>query len=195
MMRNSLRLMTVSVALWLSSNTGVATAGIFDEHTVNYQYYFPNLSTPYASAGNGNYLVDSGVEISDVVDGLGTIDFSGDQFTVSFSHSGSFSPTEFNGFVIRDLTANINPFTAFTLISNTGVSSTPVLSFDSNHLYVNWEGLNYSRGELVFAVESVIPNPIGSFSHTISPVPEPDTYAILLVGLGLVGYSARRKQI
>jgi len=145
-MRNSLRLMAVSVALWLSSNTGVATAGIFDEHTVNYQYYFPNLSTPYASAGNGNYLVDSGVEISDVVDGLGTIDFSGDQFTVSFSHSGSFSPTEFNGFVISDLTANINPFTAFTLISNTGVSSTPVLSFDSNHLYVNWEGLNYSRG-------------------------------------------------
>ena len=144
---------------------------------------------------NGNYLVNSGVEISDVVDGLGSIDFSGNQFTVSFSHSGSFSPTEFNGFVISDLAANINPFTAFTLISNTGVSGTPVLSFDSNHLYVNWEGLNYTRGDLVFSVESAIPNPISTFSPTISPVPEPDTYAILLVGLGLVGYSARRKQI
>ena len=162
---------------------------------MNYQYYFPNLSTPYSSAGNGNYLVNSGVEISDVVDGLGSIDFSGNQFTVSFSHSGSFSPTEFNGFVISDLAANINPFTAFTLISNTGVSGTPMLSFDSNHLYVNWEGLNYTRGDLVFSVESAIPNPISTFSPTISPVPEPDTYAILLVGLGLVGYSARRKQI
>ena len=195
-MRHYLRLVTISVALWLGSGAGIATAGIFDGHTVHYQYYFPNLSTPYGSAGNGDYLVNSNVEISNIVDDIGTINFSDDKFTVSFSHGGSFSPTAFNGFVISDLAASFNPFTSFTLISNTGVSGTPVLNFDSNHLYVNWEGLHYTRGDLVFSVETaVIDNPIGFLPHTISPVPEPDTYAILLVGLGLVGYSARRKQI
>ncbi|UJP08255.1 MAG: PEP-CTERM sorting domain-containing protein [Nitrosomonas sp.] len=201
MMQSYFRSVAVSVALCLGSVTSIANAGVFDGHTINYQYYFPNLSTPYASAGNGDYLVNSGVEISNVVDGFGTIDFSGDEFVISFAHSGNFSPTAFNGFAISDVTASINPFASFNLISNTAVSGTPTLSFDSNHLYVNWTGLNFNRGELVFSVSSLAPHsyphshPGTSFSHTISPVPEPDTYAILLVGLGLVGYSAHRKQI
>ena len=196
-MQSYFRLMAVSVALCLGSVTSIAHAGIFDGNTINYQYYFPNLSTPYASAGNGDYLVNSGVEISNVVDGFGTIDFSGDEFVISFAHSGNFSPTEFKGFAISDVSAAINPFTSFSLVSNTAVSGTPALSFDSNHLYVNWAGLNFNRGELVFSVSSLAPqpHPVTSFSRTISPVPEPDTYAILLVGLGLIGFTVRRKQI
>ncbi len=31
------------------------------------------------------------------------------------------------------------------------------------------------------------------FEHAVSPVPEPETYAMLLVGLGLVGFAARRR--
>ena len=196
-MQSYLRLIAVSAALCLGSVTNIAHAGVFDGHMVNYQYYFPDLSTPYAAADNGNYLVDSGVEITNVVDGFGTIDFSGDEFVISFQHSGNFSPTEFNGFAISDVSADINPFTSFSLVSNTAVSGTPTLSFDSNHLYVNWAGLNFNRGDLVFSVSSITPHPhpVTSFSRTISPVPEPDTYAILLVGLGLVGFTARRKQI
>jgi len=30
-------------------------------------------------------------------------------------------------------------------------------------------------------------------SVTVTPVPEPETYAMLLAGLGLVGFAARRK--
>lgn len=38
-------------------------------------------------------------------------------------------------------------------------------------------------------------NPPSSYAGriVISPVPEPATYAMLLVGLGLIGFSARRK--
>lgn len=198
-MQSYLRLIAVSVAICLGSVTSIANAGVFDGHTVNYQYYLPNLSTPYASAGNGDYRVDTGVEIANVVDGFGTLDFSGDEFVISFAHGGNFSPTAFNGFAISDVSASINPFTSFSLVSNTAVSGTPILSFDANHLYVNWAGLNFNQGELVFSVSSLAPHPnshpVTSFSRTISPVPEPDTYALLLVGLGLVGYSARRKQI
>ena len=42
-------------------------------------------------------------------------------------------------------------------------------------------------------------NPLLSASYAgniaISPVPEPETYAMLLAGLGLIGYSARRRKL
>ncbi|WP_394808702.1 FxDxF family PEP-CTERM protein [Nitrosomonas sp.] len=193
-MRNSLRLIAISVALWFGFSASIANAGIFDGQTVNYQYYFPDLSTPYAAAANGDYLVDSAVEVADVVDGHGTIDFGGDGFVISFTDSSSFSSAAFNGFVISDVSSTLSPFSSFSLVSNTGVMGTPTLSFDSDHLYVNWEGLSFTSGNLVFSVNSIADKD-NVVTDTISAVPEPETYAMLLVGLGLVGYAARRKRI
>lgn len=193
-MRNSLRLIAVSVALWFGSGVSIASAGIFDGQTVNYQYYFPDLSTPYAAAANGNYLVDSSVEVVNVVDGHGTIDFGGDEFVISFTESSSFSSAAFNGFVISDVSSTLDSFSSFSLVSNTGVMGTPTLSFDSDHLYVNWEGLSFTSGNLVFSVNSIADKD-NVVTDTISAVPEPETYAMLLAGLGLVGYTARRKRI
>ncbi len=194
MMRNSLRLIAISVALWFGFSASIANAGIFDGQTVNYQYYFPDLSTPYAAAANGDYLVDSAVEVADVVDGHGTIDFGSDGFVISFTDSSSFSSAAFNGFVISDVSSTLSPFSSFSLVSNTGVMGTPTLSFDSDHLYVNWEGLSFTSGNLVFSVNSIADKD-NVVTDTISAVPEPETYAMLLVGLGLVGYAARRKRI
>ena len=194
MMRNSLRLIAISVALWFGFSASIANAGIFDGQTVNYQYYFPDLSTPYAAAANGDYLVDSAVEVADVVDGHGTIDFGSDGFVISFTDSSSFSSAAFNGFVISDVSSTLSPFSSFSLVSNTGVMGTPTLSFDSDHLYVNWEGLSFTSGTLVFSVNSIADKD-NVVTDTISAVPEPETYAMLLVGLGLVGYAARRKRI
>ena len=194
MMRNSLRLIAISVALWFGSSASIANAGIFDGQTVNYQYYFPDLSTPYAAAANGNYLVDSAVEVADVVDGHGTIDFGSDGFVISFTDSSSFSSAAFNGFVISDISSTLNPFSSFSLVSNTSVVGTPTLSFDSDHLYINWEGLSFTSGNLVFSVTSFADND-NIVIDTISAVPEPETYAMLLAGLGLVGYTVRRRKI
>ncbi len=185
-MKNSLRLIAISVAAWFSLGTGVAQAGLFDGQTVNYQYYFPDLTTPYSTAGNGNYLVNSSVEVSNVVDGYGTIDFSGNSFVISFIHGSSFSLAPFNGFIISDIFSAMDSFTSFNVIANTGVLGTPSLSFDADHLYVNWQGLNFGGGNLVFTVNS---------DTTITPVPEPETHAMLIVGLGLMGYTVRRRRI
>ena len=77
------------------------------------------------------------------------------------------------------MNSTIAPFTSFTLITNTAGGPNPTLSFDADNLYVNWQGLSYSGGELVFAVNAV---------------PEPETYAMLLAGVGLLGFVARRRK-
>ena len=60
------------------------------------------------------------------------------------------------------------------------------MNFDENHLYVNWQGLNFGRGDLVFTVNT---------DNFISPIPEPEIHAMLIVGFGLVGYTVRRRRI
>ena len=184
-MKNSLRLITISVVVWFGLGTVTADAGVFDGQTVNYQYYFPDLSAPYPNEANGDYLVDSSVEISNVVDGFGTIDFSSDGFVISFTDGSNFTPDSFNGFVISDVFSTMDSFASFNLVSNTGVIGTPILSFDANHLYVNWQGLNFGGGDLVFTVNS----------DTVSPIPEPETHAMFIVGLVLVAYIVRRRRI
>lgn len=179
-MRNSIRLTVVSAALCFGLGAGAANAGIFDGQTVNYQYFFPDLTSPYSNAANGDYFVDSNAEINNIADGYGTLDFGGDGFVVNFTSGTSWNPGAFNGFVVSDALSTMVPFTSFRLVSNTGVDGTPVLSFDADHLYVNWENLGFGGGELVF---------------TVSPVPEPETYAMLLAGLGLLGYMTRHKKI
>jgi hypothetical protein len=37
------------------------------------------------------------------------------------------------------------------------------------------------------------PNTYGAGTLDVSAVPEPETYALMLVGLGLVGFAARRR--
>lgn len=186
-MKNSLRMIAIPVAAWFSLGPGVIQAGLFDGQTVNYQYYFSDLTAPYFTAGNGNYLVDFGTEVSNVVDGYGTMDFSGNSFVISFIHGSSFSPAPFNGFIISDIFSAMDSFTSFNLIANTSMLGTPSLSYDADHLYVNWQGLNFGGGNLVFTVNSD--------TVTTDPIPEPETHAMLIVGLGLVGYTLRRRRI
>ncbi len=185
-MSKLLRSIMISATIWLCSGVGTAVAGPFEGQTINYQYYFPNLTIPYASAENGNYLVNSGIEISNVVDGYGAIDFSGDGFVVSFTNDSSFSSATFNGFVVSDILSTIDSFTSFNLVANTGVLGTPILNFDENNLYVNWQGLNFGRGDLIFTVNT---------DNFINPIPEPEIHAMLIVGFGLIGYTVRRRKI
>lgn len=157
----------------------VANAGLLDGKTVKFEYFYPDLSSPYYGSPNGNYVVGAGVEVSPIVDGNGALDLQSDGFTVNFGNNVGFSNGTFNGFVISDVNSTIAPFTSFTLITNTAGGPNPTLSFDADNLYVNWQGLSYSGGELVFAVNAV---------------PEPETYAMLLAGVGLLGFVARRRK-
>jgi hypothetical protein len=200
-MNTLLKWMAITFATWCSL-IGVATAGIFDGQTIHYQYYFHTPDTLYSHASNGDHLVGSGVEITNLVDGYGTLDFSGDEFIVNFDRGTSFISAEFNGFVISDLGDSINSFTSFSLLSNTGVAGNPVLNFDEDHLSVNWQGLGFHGGSLVFKTTHLSDIAITDFAATdfvatdlaTSPAPEPETYALFLAGLGLMGFITRRRK-
>jgi len=188
-----LKWMGLSFAAWCSF-IGAATAGVFDGKIIHYQYFFHDPDTLYSHASNGNHLVGSGVEITNVVDGYGTLDLSGDGFVVNFDRGTSFNSATFNGFVISDLYDSMDTFTSFSLVSNTGVAGAPVLNFDADHLSVNWQGLGFGGGSLHFITTSLPPTELATADSATSPVPEPEIYAMFMAGLGLMGFMARRRK-
>lgn len=68
----------------------------------------------------------------------------------------------------------------------------PIGSFNSISLSNAHLDLSASGG--VFSTINVTPQNKLEFSFTAAPVPEPETYAMLLAGLGMVGAIARRRK-
>jgi hypothetical protein len=76
------------------------------------------------------------------------------------------------------------------------------LNFDEDHLSVNWQGLGFHGGSLVFKTTHLSDIAITDFAATdfvatdlaTSPAPEPETYALFLAGLGLMGFLTRRRK-
>ena len=48
------------LAIGLGSSPDAVAGVIFDAETITYQYYFPDLLSPYSNADNGNKLVGVG---------------------------------------------------------------------------------------------------------------------------------------
>lgn len=120
----------------------------------------------------GNYLSDLG-------NGTTTLNFSSGVAAVSFLWG---TPDEYNM-----LSVNGTTFTAMSL-GFPSVSGTA-----GTGQYVQFTG---TAGTLITnLVFSNAPN-VNSFetaNYSVTPVPEPETYALLLGGLGLVGFVARRR--
>ncbi|WP_317205306.1 FxDxF family PEP-CTERM protein [Janthinobacterium sp.] len=95
--------------------------------------------------------------------------------------------------------------TGFSLTKYDPASMQQLMSIDgsnqtasTSHPLDSWSltGLGLSAGSYFLKVEgNVIGNGGGTYGGdlTVSAVPEPETYAMLLAGLGLLGFAARRK--
>lgn len=109
-----------------------------------------------------------------------------DTFTFTPAISGlSFSTIISNllmskGITFTDVSINGNPF---TLTQTAGVSS-------------GVSGVVSLTAPLILTVLGTATGPIGTYSgnFAISAIPEPETYAMMLAGLGLVGFMARRRR-
>lgn len=144
--------------------------------TVNVTHFFPDSSS--VNLDMGNQVVPTG---SFNYYGIYDVVVSGTFMTVDV-HCGtgcSWSDASFNGMVLTNLTSS--SFSGVSIDGSTNYAGFDLsrLSFDANHVYVNLQGLD-ANGYLQV--------------DFTTPVPEPETYAMLLAGLGLLGFAARRRK-
>lgn len=156
-----------------------AVAGVIGD-TVNVTYYFPDSATVYSDLG------------TQIVSGAGATYNFGGYFDVlvtdtqiiakNFKQTSSWTFASFNGFKVTDLTKNFS--TTYSVDGATVMSglTNANITNGGNFVSVNWNGLPFDPSTQVVL-------------SSASAVPEPESYVMLLTGLGLMGFMIRRRKI
>lgn len=158
----------------------------FDGSTLNYQYYFPTNSSAYSNADNGPFVVGAGTEVTNVADGLATLDISGNNIFIDYLSSSSWAHSSFNGWVLSDETNSLAAILGVTInpLTNMVGFDPSRISFTGDSISVNWAGLAFNANTVVSLDVA--------FGQSAPAVPEPSTWAMMLFGFGAVGFSMRR---
>ena len=174
-MKNSLRLIAVSMVLWSGlfsiANVKAASipyvdAGAPDQNT----YTFTATSTGYIGA----YFQSSSAAFTN---------------TLSLLVNGVITPQSSMGALNNQTSFNAD---GMNRIYSTAFTGDSILGTPAG-TYLGFEDL-YGGGDFDYNDEAfVFTNVSASTSKHVSPVPEPETYAMLLIGLGLIAFTIRRK--
>ncbi len=162
------------VAALASTTANAQLAG----DSISVAYNFPSLGNNYFnySASPSTFTVGNGVESTLTVDGFQMpIDFSASALTLTMP-SVSWSTSAFNGPVFTDLTRLFPTVTGASGIDLSRISVT------GNQLAINWNGMSFGEGDRV----------VLSFA---GGVPEPTTWALLILGFGAIGVALRRRNV
>jgi len=118
--------------------------------------------------------------------------------------SGSLTTDDLSGgsYLITEMTGTWNGEEITTLKPPGGYFSNDNLLFGGRP-QLDGQGLSFSTfgrnvnffyGATYFRADGSGPSKVGTFTATIAPIPEPETYALMLAGLALVGAAARRRK-
>lgn len=165
--------------------TAPAFAGPIVGSTVNYQYYVPTASSPYFGAPNGNYVVGPGVEIAQMLFGLGAaIDISATQVVIDFDVTTQFGSAPFNGFALTDAFGTIDALNGVSIDGSTVLAGFDAsrVSFTPDGLWVNWQGLNVDPSSRV----------VLNLDFGGGDAPEPSAPALVALALAAGAWVRRR---
>ncbi len=176
--------LVVSAAFAALSLAGQAQAGLLGS-TVDVQYY------AYGGAYDGtgsptSFVADGGAhaQFFDYYD----ITVTDTKITYTYLSNTDWSPSDVSlnsgGLFITNgnLLTFSTPLTSVSLDPSSVVPgfSAANVTFNANSVAVDWQGVHFNRGDQVV--------------FNVSAVPEPETYAMMLAGLGLMGAIARRRK-
>jgi len=180
-------------------------------------YEFGNLLTADYAAPD-NFASDPFAELTTINNGGGVWTFTLSLNNNLFSSFGSgafigsmsfdYNPDPVAQPVSTFVDSNVDGVTSVDSTSGTGNSGLADIDFGtafgkgannrlSQNDWVTWTVSGLGNSDLVnmyLHVQGIGDDGNNSAKYTpLSPVPEPQTYAMLLAGLGLIGYSARRR--
>lgn len=102
---------------------------------------------------------------------------------ITFGGSGAYKAAEFNGILLRNLSQSNIAGLIFDASSTLPGFGQDRLSFTSNSLLFNFEGLSIRASDRVTA----------NVLFVASPVPEPAAWSFMIIGVGAVGFTMRRR--
>ncbi|MFS0735538.1 PEPxxWA-CTERM sorting domain-containing protein [Sphingomonas sp. 1P06PA] len=167
----------------LTMLTGTANAAGFDGAEIQYQFFFPDLSTPLGSTQTA--IVGAGLEFDDPT-AFYQVDLSGFTFTVTDTFGGSNTVSDFNGFVLSDISDNLAAITGVSFTGGGFAGESPILSFDADNIFLNFANIT----------QSTAPGTTYSYAVTFATtaVPEPAAWALMIGGFGAVGGTMRARR-
>ncbi|MBA3757207.1 MAG: DUF4114 domain-containing protein [Nitrosomonas sp.] len=208
MLINSLRFNVITAAIFISllsiSNANANSIPYETNGTQNSNIYtFTATKTGEIDAYFFNESADYTNTISLLVNGVITPQSAagvlnnqtssmGDFVNLGFVHAGDVLTFQLN------VTTTGDTLYSDKLLNGDGVNHAYSNSFsgDASHgipagTYVGFEDLQ-GGGDFDYNDETFV---FTNISASVSPIPEPETYAMLLIGLGLVGLAVRRRKI
>ena len=192
--------------------SSVAEAAVYDFGnllTASSGYSAPNnfASNPFAQLaatdnGGGVWTFELSLN-NNLFSSFGTGAFIG-------SMSFDFTPDPINKPISTFISSNVGGVTSVKSTSGTGLSGLTDIDFGtafgqgannrlSQNDWVRWSVsglyLGSSLTNMYLHVQGIDGGYSAKYTPVVSAVPEPETYAMLLAGLGLIGFSARRRKI
>lgn len=169
-----------------------ANAAVLLGSTVTEEYRFPELLAPYPFAEYlpQTFVVGAGQESSIIVDDVTTfnVDFGDTSLLLNVDTvltNPTWTSSNFNGIVFSS--SNFSQLSGVGLNSSTNLSGFDLsrVTLTGDQLRLNFAGLSYDTNTIV-----------GLDFSANQAVPEPSTWAMMLLGFGLIGgamRAARRK--